>query len=512
MERDFVHLHLHSEYSLLDGGNRLDKLVRRVKELGMSAVAVTDHGNMFGAMAFYEAAKAEGIKPIFGCEAYVAQGERQDRTHTGVKDGGHHLVLLAETLEGYRNLLYLASEAYLTGFYYKPRIDRSLLESHGAGLIAINGHLGSELAFHLVEYEKTGHETHWNEALRVAEWHKQVFSDDGTGPRFYVELQHHVPEQNAINKHLIRLAETVGAPLVCDNDSHFLTADDWDAHDSLICISMGKTKDDPNRLRYPSGLYVKSPEEMRELFEGTYAEIGREACDNTVRIAARCNVKPAFENHAPLVQVVRPGEPLQYAGEADRTTWFKQFCAQYSLEPISESSDASATGDDAIDRRTLEAQCDHALRELCEAGLIWRYGPELASAQPRAEDPRGQADQRVLPDRVGLRELGAQRASRRWRVVRASARWWGTCWACPTRARCGTACCSSGSPTRTGRVPRYRYRPVPGRPRRGDRLRAPKYGHVAQIITFGTLKARAAVRDVCACTRSRWARRTSSPS
>ncbi|MEO1130341.1 MAG: DNA polymerase III subunit alpha, partial [Planctomycetota bacterium] len=511
MERDFVHLHLHSEYSLLDGGNRLDKLVRRVKELGMSAVAVTDHGNMFGAMAFYEAAKAEGIKPIFGCEAYVAQGERQDRTHTGVKDGGHHLVLLAETLEGYRNLLYLASEAYLTGFYYKPRIDRSLLESHGNGLIAINGHLGSELAFHLVEYEKTGHETHWNEALRVAEWHKQVFSDDGSGPRFYVELQHHVVEQNAINKHLIRLAETIGAPLVCDNDSHFLTADDWDAHDSLICISMGKTKDDPNRLRYPSELYVKSPEEMRELFEGTYAEIGREACDNTVRIAARCNVEPAFENHAPLVQVVRPGDPLQYGGEADRTTWFKQFCAQYSLEPISESSDAHATGDDAIDRRTLEAQCDHALRELCEAGLIWRYGPQLASADNTSEEAR---DIRARLDRE-LKILSDKFISAYFLIV-----WDFVNWArqrgIPSLARGSgvgtmvgyTLGLSNACPVRYGLLferftdpDRTEYPDIDidlcqdGRSEVIEYVRR-KYGHVAQIITFGTLKARAVVRDI----------------
>ncbi|MCA9307839.1 MAG: PHP domain-containing protein, partial [Phycisphaerales bacterium] len=160
-EDQFVHLHLHSEYSLLDGGNRVDRLVSRVKQLGMTAVAVTDHGNLFGAMSFYSAARSAGIKPILGCEAYVAPGRRTDRVTTGVMDGGFHLVLLAENLTGWRNLLYLASEAYLTGFYYKPRMDHDLLREHSAGLIAINGHLGSEIAHHLVEYEKTKDEAHY---------------------------------------------------------------------------------------------------------------------------------------------------------------------------------------------------------------------------------------------------------------------------------------------------------------------------------------------------------------
>ncbi|MFT3683424.1 MAG: PHP domain-containing protein [Phycisphaerales bacterium] len=150
----FAHLHLHTEYSLLDGGNRIDKLMDRVKELGMKACACTDHGNMFGAVAFYSAAKDRGIKPILGVEAYVAAGDRTDRTYTGVADGGYHLVLLAETNKGWENLLVLCSEAYLTGFYFKPRIDRALLEKHSEGLIAINGHLGSEMGEHLLEFER----------------------------------------------------------------------------------------------------------------------------------------------------------------------------------------------------------------------------------------------------------------------------------------------------------------------------------------------------------------------
>ena len=240
--KPFVHLHLHSEYSLLDGGNRLDKLVARVAELGMNAVAVTDHGNMHAAAQFYEAARAKGIKPILGCEAYVAPGDRTDRTYTGVADGGHHLVLLAENETGWNNLMELGSEAYLTGFYFKPRMDREILERLGDGLIAINGHLGSELAFHLVRYEQTKDKEHWENAVEVCEWHRKVFKPGPDGePRFYVELQHHVAEQIAINPHLIRMARELDLPLVCDNDSHFLMAEDHDAHDTLVCISLGKS-------------------------------------------------------------------------------------------------------------------------------------------------------------------------------------------------------------------------------------------------------------------------------
>ncbi len=234
----FAHLHLHTEYSLLDGGNRIDKLMDRCKALGMGAIACTDHGNMFGAVAFYLAAKERGIKPILGVEAYVAPGSRHDRTYTGVSDGGYHLVLLAENDTGWRNLLHLCSEAYLNGFYYKPRIDRELLEQHCDGLIAINGHLGSEIGEYLLEFETGGDEKHWRKAVESATWHAKAFNKTAEPgkPRFYVELQHHVPEQIRINKHLIRLADELKLPVVCDNDSHYLCEEDHDAHDSLICI------------------------------------------------------------------------------------------------------------------------------------------------------------------------------------------------------------------------------------------------------------------------------------
>jgi DNA polymerase-3 subunit alpha len=261
----FVHLHLHTEYSLLDGGNRIDKLVKRVKDLGMNAVAVTDHGNLHGAIAFYSACKAADIKPIIGIEAYVALSDRTDRTYTGVQDGGYHLVLLAENNTGYQHLLQLSSDAYLSGFYFKPRMDKSTLEQWSDGLIAINGHLGSSIASHLHRYVETNDKSHYEAALEEARWHARVFKPNERGePRFYIELQNHdVQAQQQINPYLIQIARELELPLVCDNDAHYLGRDDYEAHDVLCCISMGKIRSEPNRLRYSRDLYVNSTASSR---------------------------------------------------------------------------------------------------------------------------------------------------------------------------------------------------------------------------------------------------------
>lgn len=505
-DRQFVHLHLHSEYSLLDGANQVRRLVERVKELGMEAVAVTDHGNLFGAMAFYNAARAAGIKPILGCEAYVAPGKRTDRHQTAFKDGGYHLVLLAENETGWRNLMYLASMAYLEGFYYKPRIDRELLSTHSSGLIAINGHLGSEIGEHLLAFERTQDAKHWAAAVESAEWHARTFADEGTGPRMFVELQHHIREQNDINKHLIKLAEEMGLPLVCDNDAHFLKAEDHDAHDSLVCLSTGKVKADEQRMRYPEQLYVKSPAEMRELFEGGYGEVGRISCDNTVAIAERCNLELTPGNYAPVVRIQRPSARMEYAGEPDRTAWFKKFCARYEVLPYDPETSEETTDE-------LKADCDAALRELCEAGLAWRYGaePKKGSKEKSAHD---WAAIRARLDR----ELGILRdknISAYFLIV-----WDFVNWArqrgIPANARgsgVGTMVgyvlgLSNACPVKYGLLferftdpDRKEYPDIDidlcqdGRQAVIDFVRH-KYGHVAQIITFGTLKPRACIRDL----------------
>ncbi len=363
----FVHLHLHSEYSLLDGAIRIDRLIERVKVLGMDAVALTDHGNLHGAVELYTRATAAGVKPILGIEAYVAPGDRREKSSTGIADGGFHLVLLAENNAGWRNLVKLSSDAFINGFYYRPRMDKSTLAKWSDGLIAINGHLGSSIAHHLTQLAQTKSEAHYQAAVEEARWHAETFGPNDAGePRFFIELQRHgVPEQERINPLLVRLAGELGLPLVADNDTHFLRAEDADIHDSLCCISMGKTKEDPSRLRYSPELYVKSPQQMVELFGDL-----PEAITNTVRIADRCHVDlDTSANHAPMVQVVGRGEGPPYDAR-DPTEWFKRFCSMYELRPFDAQDDRGLSAEEA--RRG----CDKALRELCEAGLLWRYGPE----------------------------------------------------------------------------------------------------------------------------------------
>ena len=523
--KGFVHLHLHSEYSLLDGGNRLDKLVARVKELGMDSVAVTDHGNMHAAVSFYTKARKAGIKPILGVEAYVAHGDRRDRTFTGVQDGGHHLVLLAENNKGWENLLYLCSEAYLTGFYFKPRMDREILEAHSEGLIAISGHLGSELAHPMVEYEQSKDPAAWEKAVEAARWHARTFRGSDAGPGFYVELQHHIGLQNSINPHLIRLARELELPLVCDNDSHFLLEDDHDAHDTLICISTGKVKSDPERMRYPEELYVKSPEEMRAIFESpeynneAFGSAGIEALDNTLAIAERCNVElPIGANHAPVVVVKAPPARSLPAHDdkafnGDLTAWYKAYCAAFTLEPAT---------DPGLKQEELVKDCDRALRLLSEAGMVWRYGPEILEhrhplVEGLDEAPEGGGEHWAKWARLNreLKILSDKKISAYFLIV-----WdfvnWGRQQGIPALARgsgVGTMVgyvlgLSNACPVRYGLLferftdpDRSEYPDIDidlCQDGRGDVINyvREKYGHVAQIITFGTLKARAAIRDV----------------
>jgi DNA polymerase-3 subunit alpha len=506
-DRQFTHLHLHTEYSLLDGGNRVDKLVARVAELGMDAVAVTDHGNIFGAVAFYNTCKEKGVRPILGCEAYVTPPDkpRTDRTYTGGGEGGYHLVLLCENNAGWQNLLVLASEAYLTGFYYKPRIDRDLLARHSEGLIAINGHLGSEIGEHLLDFERTGDRKFWDKAEESARWHAATFNRPGQPPRFFVELQHHIKEQNSINKHLIRLAESLGLPLVCDNDSHFLKAEDHDAHDTLVCISTGKSKFDDQRMKYPTELYVKSPAEMRSLFEGEYGAVGRAACDMTVAIADRCRVDlPLGKNNAPMVRIAVPrAEDLPRHDDpafgGDLTAWYKAYCARFNVEPF----DHTPTADELAESK---AQCDAALRMLSEAGFTWRYGPDGGGKEGPERRARLERELKILADKnISAYFLIV------WDFVN-----WGRQRGIPANARgsgVGTMAgyvlgLSNACPVRYGLLferftdpDRSEYPDIDidlCQDGRGDVISyvRGKYGHVAQIITFGTMKARAAIRDV----------------
>ena len=276
---EFVHLHGHSEYSLLDGGCRIGDMAALAADLEMPALAVTDHGNLFGAVEHYQACREAGIKPIIGCEVYVAVGSRHDRKAAkGLSHASHHLVLLARNSSGYHNLVKLVSKAYLEGFYYFPRIDRELLAEHCEGLICLSGCVSGEIP-HLLQ----------NEGLAAAEQSARWFADH-FGEDFYLEIQRHGIEAEAkVNEGLLELHRKLGVPLVATNDFHFLRADDHDAHDALICIQTGKTVDDDNRLCYVDGLFMKSPAQMQELFADLPG-----ALEKTVEIADKCDLELDF--------------------------------------------------------------------------------------------------------------------------------------------------------------------------------------------------------------------------
>ena len=299
----FVHLHVHTEYSLLDGACRIDRMMERVKELGQDSIAITDHGVMYGCIDFYKAAKAAGIKPIIGCEVYVARRKMADRVH-GIDNDPYHLVLLCKNRQGYENLCYMVSEAFLHGFYGKPRIDLELLRQRHDGLIALSACLAGAIPQALM-----------NESYASAKAYALQMADIMGEGNFYLELQNHgIPEQLAVNQGIGRLARETGLPLVVTNDAHYLRREDAKMQDVLLCIQTGKTVDDENRMRFSSDdFYLKSEEELRALFPGC-----EEAFDNTVKIAQQCSLDFVFhEYHLPAYPV-----PEGYTNEE----FFRKLC------------------------------------------------------------------------------------------------------------------------------------------------------------------------------------------
>jgi DNA polymerase-3 subunit alpha len=452
----FVHLHVHTHYSLLDGANKVPDLVKRAKVLGMDAIAITDHGCLFGAIEFYSECKKEGIRPIVGIEAYMAPGDRRDRSTPGGTAGeaAHHLLLLAENLEGYKNLLKLGSIAYREGFYYKPRIDKEVLKQYSKGLIATSSCLGGEIASALLKHDP-------KLARKIAETYAQIFGPE----RFYIEIQKQgIAEQDMVNPELVDLANKLGVGVVATNDVHFLCKDDHHAHDVLCCISMGRLITDENRLKYPTELYLKSPQEMADALSRW-----PEAIDNTVRIAKMCHLELDFsKRYAPVYKV--PTEKLTPTPNPQH----------------------SALKDD-----------ERYLRQLCEEGLDWRYGSRDVKPEIRARLD------------YELKIITMKNFCSYFLIV------WDFCNyaranGIPVGAR------GSGVGTMVGyllglcNVDPIRYNllferfmdpnrnEIPdididicqnGRGKVIDYVRQ-KYGHVAQIITFGTLAARAACKDV----------------
>src|SRR4051812_13250567 len=467
----FVHLHVHTHYSLLDGACKISDLVKRVKALGMDSLAITDHGCMFGVIEFFNECKKEGIKPILGMEAYMAPGDRRERSTPGGNAGeaAYHLLLLAKDLEGDRNLIKLSSIAYREGFYYKPRIDKEVLRAHSKGLIATSACLGGEVSSALMKRDAKN-------ARAIAEEYASIFAPE----HFYIEVQKHIKEQDAVNPELAEIAKKLGIGLVGTNDVHFLTKDDHFAHDVLCCISMGRLVGDEGRLKYPTELYLKSPAEMKQAlgsFDG--------ALENTVRIAQMCNLELDFsKRYAPVYKV--PNEKLRDDSIA-------------ATPRVARPEDLATRGVAA----TGTSDDERYLRQLCEEGLVWRYGTTDVS-----QDIRERLDKE-------LKVIASKNFCSYFLIV------WDFCNYAREHGIPGGAR-GSGVGTMVGyllglcNVDPIKYgllferfmdpsrNEMPdididicqdGRQRVIDYVRN-KYGHVAQIITFGTLAAKAACKDV----------------
>ena len=276
MMTNFTHLHVHTQYSLLDGAAKITDLVGYAKELGMTSLAITDHGVMYGAIEFYEECKKQGIKPILGCEVYVTTGSHLERNNRGL----YHLILLAENLEGYHNIMKMVSLAQLEGFYYKPRVDKDILRAHSKGVICLSACIAGELPVYILQDNLDG-------ARRCLEEYLEIFGKDN----YFLEIQNHdLDEEHKVNKALKQLAKEYGLGLVATNDLHYVRRQDAEAQDVLLCLQTGSTVDEPNRMRFPNDqFYLKSYKEMAEKFPDC-----PEALANTNLIAERCNVELEF--------------------------------------------------------------------------------------------------------------------------------------------------------------------------------------------------------------------------
>ena len=438
----FVHLHVHSEYSLLDGACRIDGLMDRVKELGQTAVALTDHGVMYGCIDFYKAAKAAGIKPIIGCEVYVAPRRMTDKVH-GLDQESYHLVLLCENQKGYQNLCYMVSEAFLHGFYGKPRIDLELLEQRHEGLIALSACLGGAIPQALLHEDYQGAREY---ALRLS----KIFGPD----RFYLELQDHgIEAQRPVNQGLQRLAREEGLPLVITNDAHYLRKEDADMQDVLLCIQTGKTVDDQNRMRFETQeFYLKSEEELRALFPGC-----DEAFSNTQKIADMCNVEFTFhEYHLPAYPV-----PEGYTNEE----YFRKLCYEGFRERYPEEPK------EYRERMEYEISVISSMGYVNYYLIVWDFIHYAKQAGIPVGPGRGSGAGSIVAYCIHITEVDPMKYGLIFERFLNPER--------VSMPDFDTDFCQE----RRGEVIDYVYR---------------KYGsdRVAQIVTFGTMAARGAIRDV----------------
>lgn len=351
----FAHLHVHTEYSLLDGSNKINEYVARVKELGMTAAAITDHGVMYGVIDFYRAAREAGINPILGCEVYVAPGSRFDREKVEGEDRYFHLVLLAENNQGYANLMKIVSRGFTEGYYYRPRVDREVLETYHEGLIVLSACLAGEV-------QKLLSRGFYEEAKEAALWHDKTF---GHG-NYFLELQDHgLAEQRNVNQQLMRLSQDTGIPLVATNDIHYTYETDVDSHDILLCLQTGKKLSDENRMRYEGGQYfVKSEAQMRELFP--YA---LEALENTQKIADRCRVEIEFGvTKLPKFDVPKGYTSWEYLQKLCREGLVRRYPAEQ--ESFAREKQVFIPGKGKLPLADLEKQLQYELDIIQQMGYV----------------------------------------------------------------------------------------------------------------------------------------------
>jgi len=439
--KGFTHLHLHSQYSLLDGAISLDELLKHCKQLKMDAVAVTDHGNMFGAVEFYTKALAAHIKPIIGIEAYIAPRSRLDKTKSSITDAAHHLILLAENNTGYQNLLKLASIGFTEGFYYRPRIDKQILAELNTGLIATSACLKGELASMLARGDEKA-------AVAAAESYMEIFGND----RFFVEIQRHENDDPAICEALINLAQKLGLGLVATNDVHFLQEDDWEAHNCLCCISTGKNADDPNRMIYPRDVFLKNTEQMRANFAKIAPD---EACDNTLTIAGRCSVELDLKTrHAPRFKPSDGTTPEEF---------LTKLCYERAEQIYGQITDK------------IKQRLDWELEVIESKGfasyflIVWDFC-NYAHENNIPVGARGSGVGTLVGYCLGLCDVDPIRYDLLFERFMD-----------PHRNEMPDIDIDICQVSRAKII---------------DYVRR-KYGHVAQIITFGTMKARAVIRDIC---------------
>lgn len=442
-DKGFTHLHLHSQYSLLDGAISFKRLFGRCKEYGMDAVALTDHGNMFGAVEFYIKAVAAGIKPIIGIEAYIAPGSRLEKAGGGgVKENAYHLILLAENLAGYQNLMKLSSIGYTEGFYYRPRIDKEVLAEHSEGIICTTACVAGEVPVMLARGDA-------DKARQAAESYLKIFGDD----RFFIEIQQHEsPDETMpeVRQPLIDLANEMGIGTIVTNDVHFLDADDYEAHNALCCISTGKLISDESRLVYPPDVYLKSPEQMRQMF----ADIP-EACDNTLAIAARCNIEIDLKSrHAPVYK------PADNSTAEDYLTRLVMKGAQRLYGTVTPE---------------IQERIDRELDVIEGKGfssyflIVWDFC-NYARENNIPVGARGSAVGTVVGYCLGICDVDPIKYDLLFERFMD-----------PERDEMPDIDIDICQASRAQTL---------------DYVRE-KYGHIAQIITFGTMKAKAVIRDVC---------------